>query len=84
MEMHLQDGFQFVNGNLFKRVIVMKWLSIYFLLKHVRLLDFFVLFPLFHAPLCIILSKGKNKKGRKTTRPQYTLKVKGIHTLTDL
>ena len=35
METHLQNGFQlFVNGNIFERVILMKWLSIYLLLKH--------------------------------------------------
>ena len=42
MEKHLQDGFQFVNGGLFERLILLKWLTIYLSLKHIILLHFFL------------------------------------------
>ena len=57
---------QFVNGNIFERVILIKWLSINWLLQHVRLIDFFAPFcPLFYVPSCSRLSKGTWKKGTK-------------------
>ena len=68
METHLQDDFQFVNGNFFERVILMKWLSRYLLLsKHVRLLEFFLIFVQYFTSFYAVDSqKEQDKKGHKT------------------
>ena len=74
METFLRDHFQFVNGKLFETVILIKLLSIYLLLKHVKLLDFFPYFcPLFHVPLCSKLSKGTGQKGTQDPPPLYIM-----------
>ena len=70
IERNLQDAFQLVNSNLFERVILMKWLYIYLLLKPVRLLDFLSLFvPYFTSLYAVDCQKGQDKKGRNLYLP---------------